>query len=109
MTKYNFPVHLKGNTFKARQITFGYDLTGARIDLQFKERAGGQIVFSFSTADNTITYVNSTTGVVRLNEFILDVAANTYVYDCQIIDANGSVVTLFYGQMQITQDVTQVV
>tara|TARA_R110000782_G_C14451110_1_gene372132 strand:- start:162 stop:491 length:330 start_codon:yes stop_codon:yes gene_type:complete len=108
MTKYNFPIHLKGDTFKAKQFTFNIDLTGARIDMQFKKISGAKTAFAFSTFDNTITFVDSLNGIFKLEKFILNADAGIYLYDLQVINSNGDVQTFLSGQIQITDDVTQI-
>ena len=108
MAIYNFPDQLKGDTFKARQITFNFDITGARIDIQFKLNGSAQPVFSWSTSDNTITVSNSVTGVIIMTEKIITAASNVYLYDVQIIDANGAIRTYFGGKMKLVQDITRI-
>tara|TARA_R110000782_G_scaffold161293_1_gene253328 strand:- start:120 stop:452 length:333 start_codon:yes stop_codon:yes gene_type:complete len=109
MIEYNFPDHLKGDSFKSRKITFGFDLTGSRVDIQFKQSIGSsKSTFSWSTFNTTIEVFDAINGVIILKGRILDVPKNTYYYDCQIIDASGFVKTYFYGKMQINQDITEI-
>jgi hypothetical protein len=108
MAIYNFPDQLKGDTFKARQITFNFDITGARIDIQFKLIGSSQPVFFWSTFDNTITVSNTTTGVIIMTEKTINAASNIYLYDVQITDNNGKIQTYFGGKLKLIQDITRV-
>tara|TARA_R110000782_G_scaffold3216_2_gene11859 strand:- start:225 stop:551 length:327 start_codon:yes stop_codon:yes gene_type:complete len=108
MAVYNFPDQLKGDTFKARQITFNFDITGARIDIQFKLIGSAQPVFFWSTFDNTITVSNTTTGVIIMTEKTINAASNIYLYDVQITDSNGKIQTYFGGKLKLIQDITRV-
>jgi hypothetical protein len=107
MTIYNFPNHRKGDTFRAKQINLGFDITGATIKMQFKQEGGNAAIFSFLTSDSTITVVNALTGVIRMNSRVLDFPAKTYVYDFQYTDISGNITTYFGGSIKIIQDITQ--
>ena len=110
MKEYNFPNHLKGDSFKARKITFGFDLTGSRIDIQFKQNIGSaKNVFFWSTFNQTITINDALNGVITLKERILDIPKNIYHYDCQIINSSGFVKTYLYGKIQVDQDITEII
>jgi hypothetical protein len=106
METYNFPNHRKGDTFKAREIVLGFDITGATIKMQFKIPSVNQVVFAWLTSDNTFTITNAVTGTIEMTSRILDFAKNTYVYDFQVTDANGNVTTYFDGSIKIIQDIT---
>jgi hypothetical protein len=106
MTTYNFPTHVKGDTFKARQITLGFDITGAEIKMQFKLSGSIQPSFEWSTVDNSFTVSNASTGVIVMTKKILDFNPASYVYDLQIEDSNGDVATHFKGSLTIEQDIT---
>jgi hypothetical protein len=106
MDTYNFPNHTKGDTFKARQINFGFNITGATIKMQFKFPGDNEVAFQWSTVDNTFTVNNAATGLITMNSKIIDVSPGSYDYDLQIKDINNIITTYFKGQMVIEQDVT---
>ena len=108
MVEYNFPNHRRGTTFKAKRITVSLDLTGARIDLHFKHISSNKIIFSWSTSDGTITFVDAAAGIFLLNKVKLSPPASLYEYDAQLIKADGDVIPLLYGVMRVTQNITQV-
>jgi len=106
MTTYNFPDHIKGDTFKSREITFGFDLTGAKIDMQFKSIKGGRVVFTWSTTEDSISITDAINGVVLMKTRVLGYRKDSYIYDLQITNSNGDVRTYFGGKINITQDIT---
>mgnify|MGYP003653887477 CR=1 FL=1 len=107
MTTYNFPDHIGGDTFKAREITFGFDLTGAKIDMQFKSIKGGGVAFSWSTVDDTFSITDPVNGVILMKSRILDERKDGYIYDLQIVNSNQDVQTYFGGRINITQGITK--
>jgi len=106
MTIYNFPNHTKGDTFRARQITLGFDITDLEIKMQFKLQGAPQPSFEWSTIDNSFTVSNVLTGVIIMNSKVLDLRPLTYVYDLQTKDLDGNVTTYFKGSLTIEQDTT---
>jgi hypothetical protein len=107
MTTYNFPNHIKGDTFKARQIIFNFDITGAEIKMQFKKKGSLAVAFEWSTLDNTFTVNDALTGSITMNSRILNFKPEAYVYEMQVTDQNDNVKTWFEGQLLIIQDITQ--
>lgn len=107
MTKYIFPNHTKGDTFNARRITLGFDITGAEIKMQFKLQGSLNTSFFWSTTDNSIIVNDAINGIITMNSRILDEKPVTYVYDFQIKDNSNNVKTLFGGSISIIQDITQ--
>jgi hypothetical protein len=105
---YNFPDHIKGDSFTARQITFSLDLSGASINMQFKENPYSPMVYFWSTDDNSITIdsTSSSASTITMTTKILDVPATTYVYDIQIKYPDNIVKTYFTGSQKIIQDIT---
>lgn len=106
MTTYNFPNHTKGDTFKSRQITLGFDITGAEIKMQFKLARTIQPSFEWSTVDSSFTIDNAVTGVITMTSKVLNFTPATYIYDLQIKDADDNVTTYFKGSLIIEQDIT---
>ena len=106
MTTYNFPNHTKGDTFKAREITLGFDVTDAEIKMQFKLPGSIQTAFEWSTVDDSFVVTNAATGVLTMNSKDLDLKPSTYVYDFQVKDQNDNITTYFKGALTIEQDIT---
>jgi len=106
MTTYNFPNHTKGDTFKAREITLGFDVTDAEIKMQFKLPGSIQAAFEWSTVDDSFVVTNAATGVLTMNSKDLDLKPSTYVYDFQVKDQNNNTKTYFKGTLLIEQDTT---
>jgi len=106
MTTYNFPNHLKGDTFLAKQIDLGFSVVGAIIEMQFRVQGSSTFTFEWSTVNNTITVSNASLGIIIMNQRILDFYPTNYVYDFQITDASGNVKTYFKGSLLIEQDIT---
>lgn len=104
---YNFSDHIKGDTFNQKNINFGFDITDAKIEINFKTQVNSKTSFFWSTVDNSITITDGVNGNIILNSKIIDVAAGTYQYDLQITFADGRVRTYFNGKMIILQDVTE--
>jgi hypothetical protein len=107
MTTYNFPNHYKGDTFRAKQISLGFDITGATIKMQFKQQGANAVAFEWLTSDNTIEVINATLGIIRMKTRILDFNTVSYFYDFQITTSNGDVTTYFNGSMKILQDISK--
>jgi hypothetical protein len=106
IAKYDFPNHTKGDSTKNKQITFGIDLTGAKVELQFKTQINSKSSFSWTTQDNSIVINNGINGVITLIKKVIDVAPATYMYDCQVTLNDGTITTYFGGEMIIEQDIT---
>lgn len=116
MTTYNFPTHVKGDTFKSKKIQISsikdeissfLDLTGCQITIQFKGSVNSPVVFDFKTSNSTILITNATEGEFELQSRIINVLASTYVYDVQITFPDSSVKTYFRGSMKVESDVTR--
>jgi len=106
MTTYNFPNHRKGDTFRARQIDFAFDITDAIIKMQFRLPGASSLAFEWSTVDDSFLVTDATAGLVIMSKKILDFKPAVYVYDLQITDSTGDVTTYFEGSILITQDQT---
>ncbi|QIH40349.1 hypothetical protein G7A72_03265 [Flavobacterium sp. Sr18] len=107
MPTYNFPDHIKGDTFLDKQINFGKDITDAKIAMQFKTTVTSLPTFFWSTTDDSLIIIDPINGIIRMNNKMLDFAAAKYIYDCQITFSNGFVQTFFRGSITIVQDITE--
>jgi phosphoribosyl-dephospho-CoA transferase len=101
---YNFPNHIKGDTFKERRINLGFDITNAVIQMQFK--VADVTYFEWSTIDETFIVENAAEGIILMTSAILDYAPVSYLYDLQVIDVDRNVTTYFNGSLLIVQDIT---
>ncbi len=106
MTVYNFPDHVKGNTFKERKIKLGFNITGADVKMQFKVADNSNPFFEWSVSGDNLIVDNATQGILLMNKAILDFPPVTYFYDLQVIDADGNVTTYFKGSLSILNDIT---
>jgi len=104
--KYNFPDHIKGDTFPGLKVIFNFDITGADIKLEFKENPSSDVAYYWSTENGSIIIDNAVSGMTSLMPMIIDVTPSTYNYDLQVINSGGVVTTYFYGSQKITQDIT---
>lgn len=100
---WTIPPHIKGDTFNSRKITFPFDITDCRIDMQFK-MGGGSPIFQWSTEDNTFEKINA--NEVIMNSVILNFRPGGYVSDLQVTFLDGTVYTYFTAKLQIIQDIT---
>ncbi|PKN93026.1 MAG: hypothetical protein CVU44_11380 [Chloroflexi bacterium HGW-Chloroflexi-6] len=113
METYNFPDHLRGDTFDA--IIFevlvnsvALNLTGAtvRIDL----RKNGELYYRLKnnpgTGEGSITVTDAAAGKFRVDEQIIDIPGNVYSHDIEITLASGRKKTYAGGSWTIREDVT---
>jgi hypothetical protein len=96
--------HKKGDTFNSRKITFPFDITDCRIDMQFRKQANDVIVFSWSTEDDTFEKISATEVTMKSKK--LNEAPGVYISDLQITFANNNVYTYFDVVLKIIQDIT---
>lgn len=106
MTVYNFPNHTKGDTFKERRITLGFDITDAIVKMQFKVADNSNTFFQWSTEDESFLVEDAAEGILLMNSAILNYPAMTYFYDLQVTDVDGNVNTYFKGSLSILNDIT---
>lgn len=109
-----FPDIIKGDTFTGLKMTF-YDgtgtaktpmnLTGASVVIAFKKGAGQNAVFSFNTADVTITIPTPANGEIILQPRAMNYPAMSYLFDVQVTFLSGTIKTMFTGYWRVCQDV----
>ena len=90
--------HKRGTTFDGISFTFEEEqtngtflpmnLTGFRIDIDFLVNKNGTPVFSFSTANSTISVSNS---VVTMLPRLITVPENRYMFDIKFTNPNGEI------------------
>ncbi len=114
MSANYFPDITKGDTFTGRKMSFyngkgdtktPMNLTGASIVIAFKIAKGQKAIFTFKTADNTITIPTPTNGEIFLQERKMDYPPTNYIFDVEVTFAGGRVKTFFTNYWKICQDV----
>jgi hypothetical protein len=105
--------HIKGDTFEA--VNFAMilnsvvlNLTGCTLRMQLRKEYGGVIFLSLtSVASAGITITNASGGLFKINRQIINIDAANYIYDIELIKADGTVKTYISGNFSITNDVTR--
>ena len=105
--------HIKGDTFEAVNFqmlvnTIPLNLTGATLRMQLRKEYGGVVFLSLtSVASAGITITTAASGLFRINKQIINIDAANYIYDIELIKADGTVKTYISGSFSITNDVTR--
>jgi len=105
--------HIKGDSFEAVNFqmlvnTVALNLTGCTLRMQLRKEYGGVIFLSLtSVASAGITITTPATGLFRINKQIINIDAANYIYDIELIKADGTVKTYISGNFLITNDVTR--
>jgi hypothetical protein len=105
--------HIKGDTFE--EVNFAMilnsavlNLTGCTLRMQLRKEYGGVIFLSLtSVASAGITITNASGGLFKINRQIINIDAGNYIYDIELIKADGTVKTYINGNFVITNDVTR--
>jgi hypothetical protein len=104
---YNFKDHYRGSTFRELSIKFNFDVTGAVITCQIRPQANGTIIHEWKTGVN-ITVNDLVTGDIVLQRILkFEPLARNYVYDLQILFADGTGDTYIKGTLKVIQDITE--
>jgi hypothetical protein len=108
---FNFPDTLKGDTFEGVEFTLEnngspVDLTGSSIEMMVKLVATGTSALTVSTPSSGLTITDASNGVFEFDEQIISIDAGQYVYDIEVTDVSGDVLTYVSGTWLICQDVT---
>ena len=103
--------HTKGDTYKGSTYAVvknggPLDLTGAKITAHFRLFPNHPIKQELSTDNGGITIVHELNGLFKFSEEIIDFPAAIYVFDVEIITADGTVRTPMGGTFNEMQDVT---
>lgn len=100
----------KGDTFKAKVLTFPFDITGKSFLMQFRKAEIGPnenpVAFEWSTADGTFEISSPTT--LLMKKKLIDVESSLYISDLQMILADGDKETLFNAKIVIEEDYSRV-
>lgn len=109
---YNIPKHRRGDTWKGinaigiRINGVPVNLSGARVDMEFREDYDAPVAFSLSTTTSTISILPSLSAFT-IPPILVDIPPATYKYDTQITFANGTVDTYMDGTWEIYFDITK--
>ena len=105
--------HIKGDTFEAVNFqmiinSVALNLTGCTLRMQLKREYGGTVFLSLTSVANAgITITTPTSGLFKINKQVIDIDAHNYIYDIELIKADGTVKTYISGNFLITNDVTR--
>lgn len=108
----NIPEHKRGDTWDGisfRIIVGGVplNLSGAKIDLEFRKRPHNNPSYLYSTTNSKIVITDAVNGRISVVGGIIDFEVGIYDYDVQITLSDGSVKTRIVGQWSITKDITR--
>ena len=105
--------HIKGDTFEIVNFqmlvnSVALNLTGCTLRMQLRKEYGGIVYLSLtSVASAGITITTAASGLFRINKQIINIDANNYIYDIELIKADGTIKTYISGNFYITNDVTR--
>lgn len=110
---YDFPNHIKGDTFNGLSFTVtvntvALNLAGSSIKMELKlnKRPETAVAKTFSTTDNSILITEPSNGKFQIAKQVIDISANIYFYDLEITLQSGDIYTYISGKWQILQDIT---
>jgi hypothetical protein len=109
---YTIPKHRRGDTWKginAIGIKINgtpINLSGARIDMEFREDYDAPVAFSLSTTTSTISVLPSLSAFT-IPPILIDIPPANYKYDTQITSRLGIVDTYMDGTWEIYFDITK--
>ena len=104
---YNFPDHIKGDTFKGVNFTVTVNtvalpISAVKMELKLAYNTPSALTLS-NGAGITISNV---TGVFTIDNQIIDIPAGNYIYDIEITTQSGDVDTYINGTWKILPGVT---
>lgn len=84
------------------------DLTGAVIHMQLRKSPNTEVYLDLiSIGDAGITITNAVNGEFKINQMIMTLEANVYLYDIEITFLSGEVKTWISGQFTVVNDITR--
>lgn len=110
-TTYNFPDHIKGDTFLAQAFTYKLngtpiDLTGGTFRMMLKRSIKSTTAVLTLSTGSGITITNAAAGQWQIDSQVIDIKEGTYYYDVEFTYASGQVATYLSGRFKIIQDIT---
>lgn len=105
-TTYNFPDHIKGDTFEGVQFTVRVNgvllaISSVKMELKIALNAPASL-----TLENGSGLTIISDGVFVVDRQIIDVAAFLYIYDIEITTPTGEIHTYISGTWNILRGVT---
>lgn len=113
MKVYTIPAHRRGDTWNGiNTISFTVsstplNFTGTSIKMEFRQKPDSPTVFTFSTENDKIQFVDAGKAIIRIMPQIIEVPPSKYYYDLQVIYPNGVVKTYMTGTWNIFADITK--
>jgi hypothetical protein len=104
--------HIKGDTFEAVNFEIKVDdvvvdLSDTIIRMQLRKVYGGVVALDLTSVANAgITITDAVDGLFKINEQIINIEADNYIYDIQF-NFDGIVKTYISGNFLIKNDVTR--
>lgn len=110
---YNIPTHRRGDTTAAVTFTFErgdplepIDLTGAAINIKFRDRQTKKVALSLIVGSG-VTVTDAVNGVARINKGAMTpLEFGVYDYDVELIESNGDKNTYLAGTKSVQIDTT---
>jgi hypothetical protein len=105
--------HIKGDTFELVNFqmlvnSVALNLTGCTLRMQLRKEYGGIVYLSLtSVASAGITITTAASGLFKINKQIINIESANYIYDIELIKADGTIKTYISGNFYITNDVTR--
>lgn len=103
--------HKNRDTFKAKVITFPFDITDNTFVMQFRKAEIGvnnnPVAFFWSTSDDSFEITDAVNGVLQMKKQVIDVEQGLYVSDIQRTLPNGDIETLFDAKIKIVEDISR--
>ena len=102
---YNFPANYSGDsfvfdTFQIQRNGVKVDLTGASLNIQFKQTPAGGTMLQLSSPTD-IFFIDAGNGIIGINEKIINLPPATYCYELKIAFADGEMKTWAKGNWPI--------
>jgi hypothetical protein len=111
---YNLPTGYRGDTYGPIVFRFTdvsgnpIGLDGARASLQFRNKRTKDVAITWDSLDGTMTVSGNVIVMNPMAGISMEIDANTYGYDLQIMSGSNFVKTYVRGDVTIIQDVTDV-
>lgn len=115
MAHYNFPAHIKGDTFNGILFTVTVnsaplDLTDAEINMDLRLTPDTAVIAEHFDSDGNGITIDAVpaTGKFTFDAQIINISAANYYYDIEVTFPSTAVKTYIGGRWNILQDVTYV-
>ena len=112
--------HKKGDTWDGVEFHFessatvagvevftDIDLTNYSFSAKFKASPQGSVIFEFSTGDGTITIPTPANGKIYFMSRVMNVVAQRYIFDIQMIAPDGKITTISDGANPLVWNIVQ--